>query len=73
MIILSLNMVKHIVKNNNKLNNTQMAYIELELKFSDTIKYSQSFELVLFHILHVRIKCHKGSHYLHLLINYLFN
>jgi len=27
MIILSLNMIKHIIKNNNKLNNTQLAYI----------------------------------------------
>ena len=30
MIILSLNMVKHIVKNNNKPNNTEMAYKGLE-------------------------------------------
>jgi len=27
MIILSLNMIKHIIKNNNKLNNTQLTYI----------------------------------------------
>jgi len=52
MIILSLNMIKHIIiKNNNKLNNTQLAYIELEPKSSHTIKYSQPFELVLFHII----------------------
>jgi len=29
MIILSLNMIKHIIKNNNNLNNTQMTYIGL--------------------------------------------
>ena len=45
-------MIKHIIiKNNNKLNNTQLAYIELEPKSSHTIKYSQPFELVLFHII----------------------
>jgi len=38
MIILSLNMIKHIIKNNNKLNNTQLAYIGLESKSSHTIK-----------------------------------
>jgi len=37
------------------------------------IMHSQSFELVLFHTIHVKIKCHKGSHYPHLLINYLVN
>ena len=61
-------MVKHIVKNNNKLNNTQMAYIGLEPKSFHTIKYSQPFELVLVHVLQVRIKCHKGSHNQHILI-----
>jgi len=50
MIILSLNMIKHIIKNN-KLNNTQLAYIGLEPKSSHTIKYSQPFKLVLFHII----------------------
>jgi len=38
MIILSLNMIKHIIKNNSKLNNTQLAYIQHELKSSHTIK-----------------------------------
>jgi len=51
MIILSLNMIKHIIKNNNKLNNTQLAYIGLELKSSHIIKYSQPLELLLFHII----------------------
>jgi len=52
MIILSLNMIMHIIKNNNKLNNLiQLAYIGLELKSSHTIKYSQPFELILFHII----------------------
>ena len=37
MIILSLNMIKHIIKNNNKLNNTHLA-IGLEPKSSHTIK-----------------------------------
>ena len=50
-----------------------MEYIGLKSKSSHTIKYSQPFELVCFHIIHVRIKCHKGSHYPHLLINYFFN
>jgi len=48
-----------------------LAYIRLEPKFSHTIKYSQSLELVLFHITSINIKYHKGSHYPHLLINYL--
>ena len=65
-------MIKHIIKKNNKLNNTQLANIGLEPKSSHITKYSQPFELVLFHIIHIRIKCHKGSHYPHLLINYLF-
>jgi len=51
MIILSLNMIKHIIKNNNKLNNTQLAYIRLEPKSSHTIKYSQPFKLVFFHVI----------------------
>jgi len=50
MIILSLNMIKHIIKNNNKLNNTQTTYIELKPKSSHIIKHSQPFELILFHI-----------------------
>jgi len=37
------------------------------------IKYSQPFELVLFHIIALRIKCLKGSYYPHLLNNYLIN
>jgi len=36
-------------------------------------KYSQPLKLVFFHIIKVNIKCHKGSHYLYLLNNYLFN
>jgi len=35
----------------------------------NTIKYSQPFELILLHIIIPSIKCHKGSHYLYLLIN----
>ena len=50
-----------------------MAYIGLEPKSYNTIKYSQPFKLVLFHIIKIRMKCHKGSYYLHLLNNYLFN
>jgi len=50
-----------------------MAYIGLEPKSSHTFKYSQPFELVLFHIMKVSIKCHKGFSYPHLLNNYLFN
>jgi len=73
MIILSLNLLKHIIRNNNKLNNTQLTYIRLEPKSFHTLNYSQPLVLVLFHITHVRIKCHKGSHFPQLLINYLFN
>jgi len=73
MITLSLNMIMHIIKNNNKSNNTQLAYIGLEPNSFHTTKYSQPFELVLFHVIHLRIKYHKGSHYPHLLIIYLFN
>ena len=36
-------------------------------------KYSQPIELILFHVINPSIKCHKGSHYSHLLNNYLFN
>jgi len=50
-MILSLNMIKHIIKNNNKLNNTQLAYIWLEPKSSNTTKYSQPLKLVLFHVI----------------------
>jgi len=69
MIILSLNMIKHINKNNNKSNNTQLAYIGLKPKSSHTTKYSQPLKLVLFHVTSINTKCHKGSHYPHLLIN----
>ena len=31
-------MIKHIIKNNNKLNNTQLTYVGLEPKSSNTIK-----------------------------------
>jgi len=48
MITLSLNMIMHIIKNNNKSNNTQLAHIELEPKSSHTTKYSQPFELSTF-------------------------
>ena len=50
-----------------------MTYIRLESKSSHTIKYFQPFELVPFHITSINIKCHKGSHYPYLFINYLFN
>ena len=53
-------MIKHIIKNNNNLNNTQMAYIGLEPKSSHTFKYFKPLELVLFHIITIRIKCLKG-------------
>jgi len=33
-------MIKHIIKNNNKLNNTQLAYMGLEPKSSHITKYS---------------------------------
>ena len=48
-----------------------MAYIRLEPKSSHIIKYSQPFELILFHVIVLRIKCLKGSYYLHLINNYL--
>ena len=50
-----------------------MAYIRLKPKSSHTIKYSQPLELVLFHVIYVIIKFHKGYYYPHLLIIYLFN
>jgi len=50
-----------------------MACIGLEPKSYHTIKYSQPLELVLLHIIHVRINCHKGFHHPNLLNNYLFN
>jgi len=41
MTTLSLNMIMHIIiKNNNKSNNTQLAYIRLEPKSFHTTKYS---------------------------------
>ena len=64
-------MIKHIIKNNNYSNNIQIAYIGLKPKSFHIIKYSQPLELVLFHIINPSIKCHKGSHYPHLLNNYL--
>jgi len=50
-----------------------LAYIGLEPKSSYTIKHSQPFELALFHIIAINIKCLKGLYYPHLLNNYLFN
>ena len=50
-----------------------MAYVGLEPKSSHTIKYSQPFELVLFHVIALRIKCLKDFYYPHLLNNYLIN
>jgi len=50
-----------------------MAYIRLEPKPTHTIKYFQPLELVLFHVICISIKYHKGSHYPHLLIINLFN
>jgi len=50
-----------------------MAYIGLEPKSSHTFKYSQPLELVIFHIIAIRIKSLKGSYYPHLLNNYLIN
>ena len=38
-----------------------MAYIGLEPKSSHTNKYSQPLKLVLFHVISINIKCHKGS------------
>jgi len=56
-----------------KLNNIQLAYIGLEPKSSHTIKYSQPFELVLFHIIAPCIKFFKCFYYPQLLNNYLIN
>jgi len=39
-----------------------MAYIGLEPKSSQRTKYSQPFKLVLFHIINLNIKYHKGFH-----------
>jgi len=50
-----------------------MTYIGLEPKPSHTIKYSQSLELVLFHIIAHHIKCLKGFYYPPVLNNYLIN
>ena len=50
-----------------------MEYTRLKPKSSHMTKYSQPLELVLFHIIKASIKCHTGSHYPHLLNNYLFN
>ena len=48
-------MIKHIIKNNNKSNNTQLAYIGLKPKSFHTTKYSQPFEVVLSHVIQIRI------------------
>jgi len=49
-----------------------MAYLGLEPKSSHTIKYSQSFELVLFHVMKIIIYCHKTSPtHINEIINYL--
>ena len=56
-----------------KLNNIQMAYIGLEPKSSHTIKVSQPLELVLFHIIPIRIKYLKCFYNPQLLNNYLIN
>ena len=53
------------------LHNIQLAYIELKLKSFPINKYFQPFELVLFHVINICIKCHKGSYYPHSLNNYL--
>ena len=50
-----------------------MAYTRLEPKSSHMTKYFQLLELVLLNIIKANIKCNKGSHYPHLLNNYLFN
>ena len=44
-------MIKHIIKNNNKFNNTKLTYIRLKPKSSHIIKYSQPFELILFYVI----------------------
>ena len=63
----------HNIKINNKSNNTKMTYIGLEPKSFHTNKYSQPFELILFHATTINIKFHKGFYYSPLLNNYLFN
>jgi len=50
-----------------------LAYIGLEPKPFHTIKYSQPFEIVLFHVIALCIKCLKDSYYPHLLNNFLIN
>ena len=50
-----------------------MTYLGLKPKSFHTTKYSQPLELVLFHVISICIKCHKGFYYPHLLNNYLFN
>ena len=50
-----------------------MTYIRLKPKSFHTLKYPQPLELVLFHVIALRIKCLKGSYYPHLLNNYLIN
>ena len=50
-----------------------MTYIGLKPKSSHTFKYSQPLELVLFHVIEIRIKSLKGFYYPHLLNNYLIN
>jgi len=50
-----------------------LAYIGLEPKSSQTIKYYQPFELVLFHVITHHIKFLKGSYYPYLLNNYLID
>jgi len=45
-------MIKNIIK---------FAYTRLEPKSFHTIEYSQPIEQVLFHVIHARIKCNKGS------------
>ena len=73
MITLSPTTFKYNIKIMHKLNNIQLAYIRLKLKFSHTTKYSQPFELVLFHVITNRIKCLKCSYYPYVLNNYLIN
>jgi len=64
--IVSHTIVKHIIKITHNL-----AYIGLEPKSSHKIKYSQPFELVLFHVIKASNECHEDFHYPHLLNNYL--
>jgi len=48
-------MIMHFIKINNKLNNTQMAFIGLEPESFHTIKYFQPFEIILFHVMSINI------------------